>query len=344
MTGKRITMQEVAERAGVSRTTVSFVLNNTPNANISPQTRERIWQAARELNYARDFAAHSLATGRSHTIAFILRQPSAGLIVDAFIGGLLSGVSQAISQKDYHVLFYTLSPDAPQGSYETLIRSQRVDGLLISGPITHDPELDELSAEGVPIVVQGTPGDQLLPSVDINNHAAAAAAVQHLLDLGHRQIAHITNGPLAYTSSRDRLAGYRAALENAGIAYNPGLVQVADFTPHSGFMAMQRLLAQKNRFTAVLIASDVVALGAVQALRIKQKRIPEDVSIISFDDIPFADYLHPRLTAIHPPTAALGKAAGSLLMQLIAGQKAPAQPVLLPAEIIKRDSTAPLPS
>ncbi len=341
MTHKRVTMQQVADQAGVSRTTVSFVLNNTPNVNISAETRARIWRAAAELNYARDFAAHSLATGRSHTIAFILRQKPDELLVNAFVGGLLSGVNQAIYQEEYRVLFEAVGHEVANGIYTDLIRSQRVDGLLVSGPVTNDRELLTLHRDHVPLVIQGSPDNKQLYSVDVDNVTSARTIVAHLISLGHRDIAHITNGPLSYTASRDRLEGYRAALTAAGIPVRPDYIHInPSFTDEGGYRAAQTILRQSPRPTALFAGSDVVALGAMRAIFDAGLRIPADISLAGFDDIPFARYLSPGLTTIRIPVIELGRQAGTMLMQLIRRERPAQKRVLLETELIIRESTA----
>ena len=334
-------MQQVAARAGVSRTTVSFVLNNTPNVNISPETRERILQAASELNYARDFAATSLATGRSRTIALVMRHDLEELSVDAFLGGLINGISRAINIDGYYLLFYAMRLDAPEGAYGELIRSQRVDGLLLSGPVVNDPELLELHETGVPIVVHGTPARNHFHSVDVDNIAGARAATEHLILLGHRRIALILNGPLTYTASRDRYAGYCQALETAGIGTDENLIATGAFTDDSGYTAMLKLLSLSPRPTATFVASDVVALGAMRALKQHGLTIPDDMSIIGFDDIPLVKYLDPGLTTIRLPAIDLGFYAGQMLLKLIKGEPIQQKQIQLTTQLIIRDSTAP---
>ncbi len=342
MSGKRITMQQVADEAGVSRTTVSFVLNNTPNVNISAATRARVWQAVANLNYARAFAARSLATGRSQTVAFILRQMPDELLVNAFLGGLLSGVSQAISTDNYRLLFEAVGHDTPAGAYTELVRTQRVDGLIISGPVVNDTELRNLHREKVPIVINGKPDFEELYSVDVDNITSAQIAVEHLIELGHRRIAHITNGPLNYTASRDRLEGYRRALQSAGLPWEEDYVQInPTFTDQGGYDAMCTLLNLPKRPTAVFAASDVVAFGAIRAIQEAGLRIPADISIVGFDDIPLGSYLAPGLTTIRIPVVELGMRAGEMVMQLIQGEKPAEHRVLLGTQLVRRQSTAP---
>lgn len=341
MAHKRVTMQQVAERAGVSRTTVSFVLNNTPNVNISAETRARIWRAAADLNYARDFAAHSLATGRSHTIAFVLRQTPQELLVNAFLGGLLGGVRQAVHDYDYRVLFEIVE-GGETDVYMNLVRSQRVDGLLISGPFLSDQEITPLVTQGVPLVIHGSLDDRSIYSVDIDNVSSARIATQHLIDLGHTRIAHITNGPLEYTAARDRLAGFRLALQDGSLPLPEDYVQVSrSFTDQGGYAAMQALLQLPQRPTAVFAASDVVAFGALQAIRDAGLRVPEDLSVVGFDDIPLARYLDPPLTTVRLPALELGLEAGRMLMQIIQNTPPAKTHVQLDTEFIVRGSSAP---
>jgi DNA-binding LacI/PurR family transcriptional regulator len=341
MPQKRVTMQQVANKAGVSRTTVSFVLNNTPNVSISAATRARIYHAAAELNYARDFAAHSLATGRSHTIGCVLRQKPDELLTNAFLGGLMGGVGQIIRPEGYRVLFEAVGHDVDAGSYTDLVRSQRVDGLLISGPVINDQELLNLFAEHVPIVIHGTPDNDALYSVDVDNVASAGLLVQHLIRLGHQRIAHITNGPLSYTASRDRLAGYRQAMAAAALPVRAEDVQInASFTDEGGYLAMKALLECEPLPTAVFAASDVVALGALRAITEHGLRIPQDISLAGFDDIPPARYLNPGLTTIRVPIAELGQASAGMLLQLIRGEKPPHRHVVLGTQLVVRQSTA----
>ncbi len=337
---KRATMREVAELAGVSRTTVSFVLNNTPHTNISPETRRRVFEAARRLNYVPDSKAVTLVTGRTHMLGLVMRQTPWQIYADAFLGNVLLGLSSAIEFAGYHVLVHPLTSDM---SYDQLARSQKVDGLILSGPMVKEPELASLHAEGTPVVVQGTTEPRDIPSVDVDNAHAARLAVEHLLRLGHRRIGHITNAPLAYAAAQDRLMGYRQALGMAGVPFDERRVREGNFTDESGAAAMTALLDLPDPPTAVFIASDVVALGALQAIRERGLCVPDDISLVGFDDIPLVRHLDPALTTIHLPAFELGKRAGEMLLCLVWGQKLPQTRLLLETELIVRDSTGPPP-
>jgi DNA-binding LacI/PurR family transcriptional regulator len=341
MTGKRATMREVAELAGVSRTTVSFVLNDTPNANIPPKTRRRVLDAVRRLNYVPDATAVTLVTGRTQTLALVLRQTAHQLSADAFLGEVLRGLTRAVEPAGYHTLVHPVAPDM---TYGQLARSQKVDGLILSGPMVEEAELTALHAEGTPIVVQGTTIPRDVPSVDVDNEAAARVAVTHLLALGHRRIGHITNARTVYAAAHDRLSGYCQALEAYGVPYDPRLVYEGDFTEDSGAAAMRALLDLDEPPTAVFVASDVVALGALQVIREHGLHVPDDISLVGFDNIPLVSHLDPGLTTIHLPAFELGQRAGEMLLSLVWGNALEQTRVLLETELVVRGSTGPPPA
>ena len=334
---RRATSADVAARAGVSRTTVSFVLNARTDAGIPPETWRRIEEAARELGYFPHGAARALAGGTSHTIGLVLRQSAEQVAADALLAETLWGVASEARTGGYRVLVEPLSPEG--GRYSDLMLSQRVDGLIVSGPRVDDEELAALVADGFPIILQGSLPDVPAPSVDIDNRAGARTAVEHLLGLGHRRIGCITNAPLAYTAAADRVAGYRDALAAAEIGFDGGLVIEGAFDAASGHAAMTNLLAHAKDVTAVFVASDMVAFGALRALREAGLRVPADISVVGFDDIPLARHFDPPLTTIRLPANALGAAAGRALVDRLAGRPT-SERTLLPTELIVRESTA----
>ncbi|HEY8870099.1 MAG TPA: LacI family DNA-binding transcriptional regulator [Candidatus Limnocylindrales bacterium] len=333
---RRATSADVAARAGVSRTTVSFVLNDRPGANISSATRERVFAAATELGYHAHASARTLAVGKSHTLGLVLRQSAEQVASDQLLAETLRGLVTAARAATYRVLVEPLMPG--DGVFIDLLRSRRADGLVISGPRVDDPGLADLTFDGFPIVLQGSLPGVEIPSVDVDNMTGARGAVEYLLRTGHRRIACITNAPLEYTAARERRDGYRAALEANGIAYVESLVVQAAFDAASGSRAMTELLA-RTTFDAVFVASDVVALGAIGALRRAGLRVPTDVSIVGFDDIALAAFFDPPLTTVHVPAYDLGLAAGRALLDRIGGRPVPSR-TLLPTEFVVRSSTA----
>lgn len=333
---RRPTSNDVAREAGVSRTTVSFVLNDRRDVAISAETRERVLEAARDLGYHAHAGARQLAAGRTRTLGFVLRQSPEQVASDALLPETLRGIAAAARTEGFRVIVEPLPPEA--GGYESLLRARHVDGLVVSGPRSDDGELQRLRAEGFPVVLQGTLDGNGVPMVDVDNRKAAREAVEHLIGLGHETIATVTNAPLAYTAAQERLAGYRDAHETHGLPMSDDLIAEAAFDAASGHAAMTRLIARSPRPTAVFAGSDVVAFGVYGAVREAGLRIPADVSVVSFDDIPLAAFADPPLSTIRLPAYELGLQTGRILLGLIAGRDVPPR-TLLPAELVIRAST-----
>jgi LacI family transcriptional regulator len=330
--------RDVARLAGVSRTTVSLVLNNVPDVHISPETRQRVLEAARQLNYYPDVSARRLVSGKTSTIALVWHRGPDRTYRDAFLPGLLQGVTRAARQYGYYVLFRPIEPDEPDDAWVELARGRHTDGLILSGPRSDDTALRDLHREGFPLVLHGQLPGTDIPSVDVDNESGAMTAVRHLLALGHRRIGMVTNAPLAYTASRQRLEGYRRALEEAGIPFDEALVRYGNFDEESGRQATEALLALEERPTAVFIASDMVAIGALRALREHSLRVPEDMALVGFDDIATSRYLTPALTTVHVPAFGLGWSAAELLIRIIDGDTPSETQVRLETELVVRES------
>jgi LacI family transcriptional regulator len=316
---------------------VSFVLNQRLDVKLPDETRRRVLDAAERLGYQPNASARRLAGGRSHVIALVMRQSPEQVASDAGLAETLRGLATAAQAGGFRVMVEPLALEGSPAGYAALLRAQHADGLVISGPRVDDPSPGVLARDGFPIVLQGALPDQPCPSVDVDNVAGARRAVEHLLALGHRRIACITNAPLVYTAAQDRLTGYRDALAAAGLEADPDLVVEGDFDAASGHRAMAELLA-RTEFTAAFVASDVVALGAIGALREAGREIPDDVSIVGFDDIPLAAFFDPPLTTVRLPAFELGQAAGRALLDRIAEREIAAR-TLLPTELVIRSST-----
>ena len=331
MSTVRTTQRQVASEAGVSRTTVSLVLNDVPDAHISPETRRR-------LNYYPDAAARRLASGKTRTIALVWHRAPDRTYRDAFLPGLLEGISRAARHYGYHVLFRPVEVDEPNGAYVGLVRGRHTDGLILSGPRCDDSHVRGLYDERFPVVLHGWLGDVDIPSVDVDNVQGAMMAVEHLVKLGHRRIGMITNAPLAYAASRQRLEGYRAALVRAGIEADDGLVRTGNFDEESGYAAVKKLLALPEPPTAVFVASDMVAMGALRALHEKNVHVPEQVAVVGFDDITAARFITPALTTVHVPTFGLGWSAAELLIRIIDEDHPQEMQVRLDTELVVRET------
>ncbi len=339
---RRVTSKDVARLAGVSRTTVSLVLNDVPHARIAPETRRRVLEAARQLGYRPNAAARSLVRQQAMTLGLILCHPPAHVYTDPFLPQVLLGITGALQKTEYRLLLETVAEPSLREDYLDLAREKRIDGFILSGPRVDDVALRELHKEGIPIVLLGHLPDVAIPSVDVDNVRAAYTAVTHLIRLGHRRIGMITNGPLHYTASQERLNGYRQGLAKYNIPFEPDLVVEGHFTAESGEEAMRRLLTVRPRPTAVFVASDTVALGALVTLRQAGIRVPEDMALVGFDDIPLAAYVDPPLTTVRLPAYELGREAARLLLTLVAGESPPSSRTVLSTALVVRASCGAL--
>jgi LacI family transcriptional regulator len=329
--------QDVAKLAGVSRTTVSFVLNDVPGVKISEETRQRVLEAARELNYYPTAAARSLASGKTQRVGLILGQGKERLASDVFFPTFLQGVTSSLHHRGY-LLVVQLAEDVPSHeAYVRLLREQQVDGLILSGPRSDDPLLHELAEDRFPLILHGRPDGCEFPCVDVDNRAGAYQAVSHLIGLGHRRIGFISNAPLSYSGAQDRFGGYRQAMGEHDLPLEQDLVRTASFVPKSGQTAMEELLHLAEPPTAVFVASDVVAVGALNAILNSGRKVPGDVALVGFDDIFLAAYTRPALTTVRVPAYGLGWTAAELLITFIEGDE-DVSSVTLETELVIRES------
>jgi LacI family transcriptional regulator len=335
---KRSTSLDVAKVAGVSRTTVSFVLNDVPSVSISEATRQRVLDAAKNLNYSPNIAGKKLVSGKSYTIGLVLCQSAQQIFTDAFLPQVILGVEQAAIQQGFHVLLKPVDPKEA-GGYARLISENHVDGILLSGPRQDDAALMKLHQQRVPILLMGQLPNTDIPFVDVDATAGAELAVNHLIELGHQSIGMITNAPLDYTSAQQRRDGYVRALQNANFSVDGQYVKEGNYTPGSGFEAMRALLELVPRPTAVFVASDVVAMGALLAVKQAGLRLPEDIALVGFDDIPLAEYFDPPLTTVRLPAYELGWAGGERLIRIIQGEGLHDLSLLLDTKLITRKSS-----
>ncbi|HSL43097.1 MAG TPA: LacI family DNA-binding transcriptional regulator [Anaerolineales bacterium] len=335
---KRTTSRDVAKLAHVSRTTVSFILNNVPGVSISAATRKRVLDAAQKLNYSPNVAGKKLVSGKSYTIGLVLCQSPEQIFTDAFLPQVILGVEQAAMQQGFHVLLKPVDPN-DTGGYARLITENHVDGILLSGPRQDDSALMNLHRRRVPIMLMGQLPETDIPFVDIDATAGAELAVNHLIERGHQHIGMITNAPLDYTSAQQRRDGYLRAVKKAKLPVNKAYIKAGNYTPASGFSAMQALLNSTPRPTAVFVASDVVAMGAMLAIKDAGLDIPKDMSVIGFDDIPLAEFFDPPLTTIRLPAFGIGWAGGERLIRMIQGEGLNDASLLLESKLIIRQSS-----
>jgi LacI family transcriptional regulator len=338
MAKKPVTSQDVADLAGVSRTTVSLVLNNVAGVNISPETRQRVLDTAKELDYVPNANAQALASRRTKAIGLIMTRSPHHIASDTFLPQILGGLLEIIKKHNFHLLFESVDEEHQDRVYLELAQAKHIDGMILLTPRIDDRGLKKLEEVDVPTVLMGKLPHSNLYSVDVDNRSAAKKATEHLLRLGHTQIACIANAQPSYTAADARVFGYRDALNEAGIKFDSRLVRYADFDPQSGFDSMQSLLDSGEKFSAVFVASDNVAMGAKSALREANLRIPDDISLVGFDDIPWSQYSDPPLTTVRLPAQKLASSACLLLLDLLKGVEPKTRDLTLDTELVIRQS------
>lgn len=324
-----VTIERVAEEAGVSPSTVSRILNGT--AVVSPAKKAAVDEAVARLGFIPNPMARGLAGGRTLSIGVVTQA-----IDSPFYGASLKGIEDALDPAGYSPLFVSGHWDAATESrcIEILL-SRRVDGIIVlTGRLT-DAALKNV-AKRVPVVVTGrTVKATSLFSLNFDNVEGGRLATRHLIDLGHRKIAFIA-GDLRHPDATQRLSGYRLALDQAGISYKPELVVQGEYSEASGVDAVSALIAARQKFTALFAANDQMAIGAAHGLHRHALRVPDDVSLVGFDDLPTSLYALPPLTTVHQPAYDMGLLAAQALLQLLDGAR-PQQSVP-PPRLIVRDS------
>jgi LacI family transcriptional regulator len=342
MSTERITIRQLARLSGVSIGTVSRALNGYTDVN--PETRERIIRLARELDYTPAAAARSLVTQRSHVIGVFLETGEGHPdLQHPFFHEVLVGVKNVIGAGGYDLLLFASErPGNGYGDHSYLKRAlhHNVEGVVLFGVDPDDGEVrrlvrSEMACVGVDVELAGPKTEYVIS----DSASGIGLAMRHLHELGHRRIATIT-GMLDKKPGTDRLRGYRSELQALGLAYRDEYVAYGDFYVESGHREMARLLELDEPPTAVVTASDLMALGAIRAVAEAGRAVPHDVSIVGFDDIQLAGHVHPPLTTLRQDKAGLGAEAGRALMALIDGKTDLPEAVTLPVELIVRGSTA----
>ncbi|GAA2459239.1 LacI family DNA-binding transcriptional regulator [Streptomyces lavendulocolor] len=342
--GSRPTLEAVAARAGVSRATVSRVVNG--GAGVRQALVEKVREAVEELGYVPNHAARTLVTRRNGAVAVIIAEPEFRVFSDPFFEQQVRGISRELTAHDSQlVLLWVEGP----GDYDRIGRylgGGHVDGALAFS-VHDDDELPSIIRRAqVPAVFGGRPGwpgataGPAVPYVDCDNRGGAREAVRHLLSLGRERVAHIA-GPRDQTSAMDRMDGYQDVLLNAG----PGLIAQGDFTEESGARAMAELLEQRPDLDAVFAANDLMASGALRVLRERGLRVPEDVALVGFDDMTsIAEATDPPLTTVRQDIEGMGRLMVRLLMRVLNADEA--EPgagsapgsVITPTELVRRAS------
>ncbi|MEU6275448.1 LacI family DNA-binding transcriptional regulator [Streptomyces populi] len=344
MTGtvSRPTLEAVAARAGVSRATVSRVVNG--GDGVREPLVERVRRAVEELGYVPNQAARSLVTRRHDAVAVVIAEPETRVFADPFFALQLRGISKELTAHDSQLVLLLTEGRDDHVRVARYLAGGHVDGALVFSLHLDDPLPGLIHGAGVPTVFGGRPGwgegDREAVYVDCDNRGGARQAVRHLLGLGRTRVAHIT-GALDQTSAVDRLDGYRDVMADA----DPALVAQGDFTPAGGERAMRELLERRPDVDAVFVANDLSALGALRVLREHGRRVPEDVAVIGFDDmLPIAEQADPPLSTVRQEIEEMGRLMARLLIRGLGdgtGAEGPAPDpsgVVLPTTVVRRAS------
>jgi DNA-binding LacI/PurR family transcriptional regulator len=330
------TLEDVAARAGVSRATASRVING--GRRVAAPTRMAVEAAIDELGYAPNRAARSLASHRSDTVALVVSEPTGRLFADPFFGRTTLGAASVVGATDYQLVLVMVQGDEDRHRVESHLLRGNAAGALLLSTRRDDPLPRALLDAGLPCVLAGRPAAGLpLGYVDADNMGGARRAVAHLAARDRRVVATVA-GPADMTPGADRLAGWQQGLRDAGLDPSPSLVVTADFTRAGGRAAAAELLDRRPDLDGVFVASDLMALGVLDALRGAERRVPGDVAVVGFDDSEVAASADPPLTTVRQPVEELGRRMATALLDQVDRGAAPAAEVLR-TELVVRAST-----
>lgn len=329
------TLDEVAHAAGVSRSTASRAING--GSRVSPEAQQAVDDAVARLGYSPNRAARSLVTRRTDSIALVVPEPDERILSDPFLSGTLRGVNAALGTSQLQLVLVMARPGEKDGRIARYLKSGHVDGAIVASHHREDGLESALIGAQIPAVFVGRPFNDSddLRYVDMDNFEGGSVAGHHLIAQGRSRIGTVS-GPLDMTAGVDRLAGWRTAMEAAGL--DAHRVEHADFTRDSGAEAMARLLVSAPDLDAVFVASDLMASGALRTLRDAGLRVPEDIAVVGYDDLGIAANSLPALTTVRNPVIELASAATRTVLELIAGE-APPKRTSFPVQLVVRDSS-----
>jgi DNA-binding LacI/PurR family transcriptional regulator len=330
------TLEDVASAAGLSRATVSRVINASPR--VSPEARAAVDAAVEALGYVPNRAARSLVTRRTDSVALIVREAETRLFSEPFFAGIVRGAGAMLAESGVQMVLSLARSDEDFTRLARYLTARHVDGVLLVSTHGQDPLIRSLADANVPTVIGGRALDaDGFSSVDADNLGGATQAVEHLFAKGRKLIATIT-GPLDMGVGLDRYAGYQQAMTRAGALADESLVTEGDFTQEGGEAAMEGLLEKRPDLDGVFAASDLMAAGALRALTRAGKRVPEDVAVVGFDDSPVAKLTEPLLTSVAQPVEVMGRRMAELLLRQIDGDGERQREVLATALVARSSS------
>lgn len=335
-----LTLEKIADLAGVSRSTASRVLRK--QGSVSQRARESVMRVVEETGFQPNAAARSLAGHRTNIISLYISEVFSAVFNDPYFGRLIEGVSLASNQADQTLTLFLLHDEGDaERTADRIAKNPLVDGVIISNTDTTSPIIPRLLERNMPFVVVGRHEDPRVSFVDSDNLGGAYMAITHLIRQGYSHIGTIT-GPMTNPSAIDRLEGYKDAHQAKGRVINEDLIYYGTFTKDSGYDGAKVLL--KEKVDAIFAASDSIAIGALEAILEAGLRVPEDVAVIGFDDLPFARFLDPPLATVRQSIRQAGKTAVDLLLTTVADPQKPVERVVLPTDLVLRRSCTSLSS
>ncbi len=334
-----MTLEKIAAIAKVSRSTVSRVINDDPDVN--ERRALRVKQVIEQINYQPNSIARSLAGGSTGVIGLMLPMRVATLFTDPFFSIIIQGVCSACNKLNRYVMLWLGEPEYERRTVRPFLQNHILDGVIIASMLMDDPVLGALIEGDLPFILIGRyPDNSDVSYVDVDNQNAAFEMVAHLVRIGYRRIATVT-GPSNMIAGYDRLEGYKKAMHAYGLAINEEMVEKGDFTEQGGYFAMQRLLPRKPE--VVFVASDTMAVGALRAIKDAGLKVPDDMGIVGFDDMPIAVNTDPPLTTIRQPIHRSGEIAAQTLIDMIDHpQTVHPHHIILPTELVIRSSCGSL--
>jgi LacI family transcriptional regulator len=329
-----LTLEDIARLSGVSRSTVSRVINGDPNVN--NHTRTKVQEIIQNLNFQPNLAARSLAAGYTRVLGLVIPIGVASIFTDPYFPLVIQGVSSACNALGYSVMLWLAEPKYERKMISQILYNGLIDGVIVSSMMMDDPLIDRLFESNRPFMTIGRhPTNEKINYVDVDNRAGAYQGVSYAFRTGHRRVGLI-GGPHNTISGQDRYQGYLDALQERGLPLKTELVIEGEFSDASGYQAMKRLLPQRP--DAVFVASDAMAFAAMRAIQEAGLRIPEDMAVIGFDDIPPAATSKPPLTTVRQPIMRTGQTAAEMLIDMIEHPNPQPRRVVLPTELVIRSS------
>lgn len=337
------TITDVAKKANVSTTTVSKVLSNT--SYVSVETRERVLAAMRDLNYMPSLAARSLRGQRTYLLGLVVPYDPDYLFSDPFLLEVIRGVESVANDNDYNLVFSLARKGDQQSAYTRLLRTRYLDGVVTLETFEGDIAAAKIEERKIPRVSIGyRSGERPVNSVHSNDYRGAYEATAHLVELGHRRIG-VVSGPAHFMGALDeRMQAIRDRLRLDALELDPTLITYGDWTSESGYAAANVLLGKAEKPTAIFALNDRMAIGVLKKARELGLYVPQDLSLVGFDDVPLASLVEPALTTVRQPGYELGKVAAQKLFELISDGEGEFAPIVLPVELVVRQTTGAPPS